>query len=69
MNIAGILKQTYKTIHDKIYDYNTIKLKPSEWTEKKVYLTSDVSRFQGYFKYDLSPYAREIIDCLYSGWR
>lgn len=64
MNIGQILMDSYATIHDKIFDFKTVKLKPSAWTEKNVYLTSDVSRFQGYYSYDKSPYAREIIDTL-----
>lgn len=59
-----ILKKSYLQVHDKAYNYKAIRVNPSEWTENNVYLTGDISRHQGYFKYDLSPYSREIIDCL-----
>jgi phage terminase large subunit GpA-like protein len=37
---------------------------PSEWTEKKRYLPPSSSSMPGYFRFDLVPYMREIIDCL-----
>ncbi len=58
------LSDTYFDIHDKIYTFKSVKKRPSTWVEDNIYLTSDMSRYQGYFKYDVSPYSREIIDCL-----
>lgn len=51
--------------HDKLYQYKTVKAIPSEWVEKNIILTNEVSRFSGRFSYDLSPYAREVIDFLH----
>lgn len=51
--------------HDKLYQYKTVKKMPSEWVEENVILTNEVSRFSGRFSYELSPYAREIIDLLH----
>ena len=62
--IAQFFKQAYLDIHDKLYQFKTVRLKPSDWTEKNVYLTSDISRYTGFYKYDVSPYTREVIDCL-----
>lgn len=39
-------------------------LKPSEWAEKYRKLTSEVSTIQGKYKYDYTPYLREVIDSL-----
>jgi phage terminase large subunit GpA-like protein len=39
-------------------------IKPSEWTEKFRSMDASVSRFKGRFSYDLTPYTREIVDCL-----
>ncbi len=39
-------------------------IKPSEWTEKNRSMDSSVSRFKGRFSYDITPYTREIVDCL-----
>ncbi|MCH9620989.1 MAG: hypothetical protein S4CHLAM20_04030 [Chlamydiia bacterium] len=39
-------------------------LKPSEWSEQKRIMTSDVSAFPGRFSYDRTPYLREPVDCL-----
>jgi phage terminase large subunit GpA-like protein len=37
---------------------------PSEWTEKKRYLPPSSSSMPGYFRFDVVPYMREIIDCM-----
>lgn len=37
---------------------------PSEWCESNRMMTSDVSPIPGLFRYDNSPYTREIVDCL-----
>lgn len=39
-------------------------IKPSEWTEKNRTMDSSVSRYKGRFSYDVTPYTREIVDCL-----
>lgn len=39
-------------------------IKPSEWTEQKRYMDSSVSRYKGKFSYNITPYTKEIIDCL-----
>ncbi len=39
-------------------------IKPSEWTEQNRYMDSSVSRYKGKFSYDITPYTKEIIDCL-----
>lgn len=39
-------------------------LAPSEWTEKKRYLPPSSSSMPGYFRFDVVPYMREIIDCM-----
>ncbi len=62
--LSEIIKNTYKSIHDQVYQFKTVRLKPSEWTEENIFLTSDISRYTGFFKYDRSPYTREVIDCL-----
>ena len=49
----------------KHFTYKSTKIMPSEWVEKNIILTSEVSRFDGRFKYEFSPYAREIIDNLH----
>lgn len=56
--------QTYTGIRDLVFDFRIVKDLPSDWTEKHVKLTSDISRFQGPFSYNISPYTREIIDAL-----
>ena len=56
--------QNIKGIQDKVYDFNPIRLEPSEWVEKNIFLTSAESRYSGFFSYNRSPYSREIIDNL-----
>lgn len=37
---------------------------PSEWAESKRYLPPSVSALPGFFRWDVNPYMREIVDCL-----
>lgn len=36
---------------------------PSEWAETKRYLPPSVTSLPGYFRFDVNPYMREIVDC------
>ena len=64
--VIEIRKKLYKKVHKDVYSFRLKKMKPSDWVEKNIYLSKEVSRFSGFFKYDKSPYSREIIDRLYS---
>ena len=37
---------------------------PSEWAEQKRYLPPSVTSLPGYFRFEVAPYLREIVDCL-----
>lgn len=39
-------------------------IKPSEWAELNRIMGSGESQFEGRFSYDLTPYCREIVDCM-----
>lgn len=39
-------------------------IKPSAWNEKFRVMTSEVSPFPGPFKYNHTPYLREVVDCM-----
>lgn len=39
-------------------------IKPSDWVEENRSMDSSVSRFKGPFRYDITPYTKEIVDCL-----
>lgn len=57
----------YTDLLEEILDgskYLLSDIKPSEWGEQNRYLTTDVSPFPGPFRYDRTPYLREVIDCL-----
>lgn len=56
--------QSYRNIHNKIYDISMIKPVPSEWVESTIRFPEGVSKVTGKFSYDLTPYAREVIDTL-----
>jgi phage terminase large subunit GpA-like protein len=62
--IQEIFLQNIKEIQNSIYDYNPIRLEPSEWIENNVFLTSAESKYAGFFSYDRSPYSKEIVDAL-----
>ena len=65
MNLSEIWKEKNRVKNQQLYNHKTVKAIPSEWVENTVILPNEVSRFSGRFSYDLSPYAREIIDCLH----
>ena len=62
--LAEIYKKTILRIQEKIYDYKTIRLDPSEWVEQNIYMTGAESNYPGFLKYSRSPWTREIIDAL-----
>lgn len=37
---------------------------PSEWAEEKRYLPPSVTSQPGYYRWDVNPYMREIVDCM-----
>jgi phage terminase large subunit GpA-like protein len=39
-------------------------LTPSQWAEKFRYLPQSVTPMPGYYRFDVAPYLREIVDCL-----
>src|SRR5690554_6111930 len=39
-------------------------LTPSAWAEQKRYLPPSVTSLPGYYRFDVAPYLREIVDCL-----
>lgn len=39
-------------------------IKPSEWAEANRVMSSDVTSFPGPFRFDRTPYCKEIVDCL-----
>ncbi len=39
-------------------------LSPSEWAEQKRYLPPQVTSMPGYYRFEVAPYLREILDCL-----
>jgi phage terminase large subunit GpA-like protein len=62
--IYDIFSKNIAEIQKTIYDYDPIRLEPSEWVEKTVFLTSAESRYAGFFSYDRSPYSKDIINDL-----
>lgn len=67
MNSKDIWLNVYNSIHQKMYDVNLVKTKPSDWIEQNIYLPDGVSRYKGPFSYDISPYAKEIVNRIDSG--
>ena len=56
----------YKDIHEKSYSLSFTKTLPSDWVEKNIILPDGVSRYKGLFSYNISPYAKEIMNRLSS---
>jgi len=58
-NIKNLVLELFEGIKTKRMQYS-----PSKYAERYRTLTSDVSSVQGKFKYDMTPYLREIVDTL-----
>lgn len=41
-----------------------ISITPSQWAEEKRYLPPSVTPMPGYYRYEIAPYLREIVDCM-----
>ena len=41
-----------------------VPLSPSEWAESRRYLPPQVTPMPGYYRFDVTPYLREIVDCM-----
>ena len=61
---SNIWNRIYDSIHAKAYDVRLIKKRPSDWIEENIILPDGVSRYKGPFSYDISPYAKEIVNRL-----
>lgn len=64
MDIKGI---DYKNQIEDILEagrFHLSTIKPSDWAEEHRFMDSSVSRYKGPFRYDITPYTREIVDCL-----
>ena len=59
--LKEIISQNVRRIQDKVYDFSMKTLPPSEWAEQNLILSSE-SKFSGPFKYNRSPYTREVVD-------
>ena len=46
------------------HEYKNTIIAPSEWAEANRVMTTEVSAFPGKYKYNITPYLKEIIDCL-----
>ena len=62
--VQELFLENVRNIHKKAFNFSPIKLEPSDWVEKTVYLTTAESKYAGYFNYDKSPYSKEIINNL-----
>lgn len=62
--VQELISRNVKDILSKAFAFNPIKLEPSDWVEKTIYLTSAESDYSGFFSYDISPYSKEIINNL-----
>lgn len=62
MENKEIWSRVYSEIHDKCYNVNLVKMLPSDWVEQNIILPDGVSRYKGPFSYNISPYAKEIVN-------
>ena len=53
------LAEQFEELTDEI-----VILKPSEWAELKRYLPPQTTPLPGYYSFEVTPYLREILDCL-----
>lgn len=62
--LLELYKRNIDTIQDNIFSFKTVKLPPSQWAEQNVILPREVTTHAGKLDYNLSPYTREVIDCM-----
>lgn len=67
MDNTQIWLDNYNRIHNKAYSINLVKPRPSDWIEENIILPDGVSRYKGPFSYNVSPYAKEIVNRIDSG--
>lgn len=53
------LFECFGNLTDEIID-----ILPSEWAEQDRYLPASVGRMSGFFSWDVTPFLREIVDCM-----
>lgn len=59
--IEELVSNNVRRIQSSIYNFSMKTLKPSEWAEKNLILSSE-SKFSGLLSYNRSPHTREIVD-------
>jgi len=63
--VAAAWGQKLIETNDKVFKFQMVKPRPSEWVENRIRLPKSTTRFPGPYRYDLTPYCREIIDHLH----
>ena len=58
-NLISVLENILEGARERLSD-----ILPSEWTEQRRVMSTDVSPVPGLFSYKNTPYTREIVDCL-----
>lgn len=61
--IKELLLENVNSIQEKIFDFDMKTKVISEWSEENIYLTTE-SKFAGPFRFDRSPYAIEVVNCM-----
>lgn len=61
--IKELLSENVFKIQDKIFDFDMKTRVISEYAEETIYLTTE-SKFAGPFRFDRSPYAIEVVNCM-----
>ncbi|MEN9915044.1 MAG: Flavobacterium phage, partial [Bacteroidota bacterium] len=59
--VEELVSNNFRRIQSSIYNFSMKTLKPSEWAEKNLILSSE-SKFAGLLSYNRSPHTREIVD-------
>lgn len=62
--LLDIFQRNILNIQENVFNYNTIKLEPTDWIPKNVFLTREVTQYPGFYSYELTPYIKEIVECL-----
>ncbi|ASD51588.1 hypothetical protein [Flavobacterium phage V157] len=62
--LQDIFLKNILSIQENVYKYNPVKLEPTDWIPENVFLTREVTQYPGYYSYELTPYIKEIVECL-----
>jgi phage terminase large subunit GpA-like protein len=64
-NVVTAWKNSIQSINTEIYGFQVTKPQVDSWMENKIIIPDSTSVYPGPYSFDLTPYMREIVNCLH----